>query len=147
MTEMYTRTFPRPWRKIKTPMGFIVVDNEGKKLAHILSHAGKPTFEYPTPGEAEAVADAIVGVPDLLRDLKSARQAPAAPLDPMIALTQASDGKFYIVRDSYGVLISSRPFDTMEAAVYACVVWYGGEPAMPSALTEPDAAAAVSEIA
>lgn len=144
--QMNVRTLQRPWRKVKTPRGFAVVDNEGKLLGHIPATMTPASFADLSFAEAEAVSDAIVGVPDLL-DLKSARQAPAAPLDPMIALTQASDGKFYIVRDSYGVLISSRPFDTAEAAVYACVVWYGGEPAMPSALTEPDAAAAVSEIA
>jgi len=129
--QTHVRTFPRPWRKVKTPRGIAVVDNEGKCLGHVPAQPSPASFADLSFAEADAIADTIVAVPDLL-DLKGAQQAPAAPLEPMIALTQGRDGKFYVVRDSYGVLVSSRPFETREAAIYACMVWYGGEPAMPA---------------
>jgi hypothetical protein len=129
--QMHVRTFQRPWRKVKTPTGYVIIDNEGKRLGHVPASASPASFADLSFPEAEAVAEAIADMPRLL-DLQSVRQAPAAPLEPLIALTQARDGKWYIVRDSYGVLISSRAFETREAATYACVVWYGCEPAMPA---------------
>lgn len=126
---MECRVFHRPWRKVKTAAGFIVIDNEGKRLVNVPASAAPASFADLSFPEAEAIADTFVDVPALL-DHRSARQAPAAPLEPLIALTRGSDGKWYIVRDAYGVLIQSRPFETSDAAVYACTVWYGCEPAM-----------------
>ncbi len=103
----------------------MIVDGEEKQLAEIRWDTDLSRFETLTPEEAEAIADLIVRIPELLEI--EAERARASPQHPVVMLTE-EDGHFHILRDSDGVLQRSRPFESQAAACDACEVWYGCKP-------------------